>query len=245
MTFEVFFKVCTKGRPSFPSKVYRDLPALKGLEDRRHILHGATQIRDVLLDSFNRTLKKEGIKFFKEYISELYYDLRLDNFIIEKEISLDLSDKIQSIITAAFSKEENLVAGFAVHNRGIEKARECIHSIRNKLDYFCAQDVFGFEEIKKKTIELIDESLSHHSEGKISLYKTWILLVLSDSIHLSEDEVEIIRILKDFEFSCTLDIVHDKTTKEQNIWGLRKANKLQRAIQNEDEEEIRNILLKN
>jgi len=239
-------KLVRKGRPAFSASTNRNIPVIKGLEDRRHILHGATQITDVLIGSFNRVIKKKGIVGLKKVINGLQRRLKAEGYKIATTAKSPLEAKLEEIITIAFGKEENLVAGLAVQNQGIEKARKTINVIRAKLDDYCAgEDIRNLAEIRSKVVELINTSLDNNRSGRVAMYRTWILKVLKEAIEKAKDEVEIIRTLDAFEFSCTLDIVHDKTTKEQNIWGLIMANRLHQAISNCDEESIYDVLLLN
>lgn len=154
-----------------------------------------------------------------------------------------MEDKIKELITIAFGKETNLIAGFAVENQGVEKARQATKMIKEALNNYCAIDLRNFEEIQSTALQLIDKNLNHEKERQVVMYKEWILGVLRDSIQMVTNEMEIISILHDFEFSCTLDILHEKTNKEQNIRGLSMANRLYKAILTHNEEDIYSILL--
>lgn len=244
--FEVLFennRLIRRGRPTFPSTVYKNIKAKSGLEDRRHILHGATQITDVLIDSFNRVLASDGIEVLHHILDNIRNLLVSKGKEIKTHDDSKIEEKAKEIITIAFGREENLVAGLAVQNRGIERARQFIKGLRDKLNYYCAQSIRSVDEMKNHIIELIKTNISHSTDGEISLYKNWILKVLKKSLKNIEDEIDLLRLLNDFEFSCTLDIEHENTTKTQNIWGLTMANKLHRAIQDHNEEAIFHILL--
>lgn len=235
-------KLVCKGRPAFPKKTNTNIPVITGLEDRRHMLHGATQITKTLTDSFNRILDKEQDKGLIRVVNSIRDNLKSKGCRLVAESS-SLEDKIKELITIAFGKESNLIAGLAVENQGIEKARQTIKMIKEDINKYCAADLRGLEDIRSTILQLINENLNNEKERRVVMYKEWILCILKESISMAPNEMELVNILNDFEFSCTLDILHEKTSKEQNIRGLSMANRLYNAILAHNEEEIYSILL--
>ncbi len=226
-----------KGRPAFLPSTNKSLPVQKG-QDRRHILHGAVQITDVLIKTFNWVISKHGIatcmNIINEYLISYKTDMRFRMPTSDKE-------KIRLLITIAFSNPRNLVVGSSTHNQGIEKARSSIVAIKSKLNEYCIE-LRSFEEIKTEAINLINNVLKG-GNGAIARHRLWILNILKSTLTASLNVLDLNYALHDFEFSCTLDICHDGTTKDQNIWGLQMANNLQKAINNEDAEGVFKILL--
>lgn len=236
-------KLVRQGRPAFPPSIYKDIIAISGVEDRRHMLHGATQISDILIDSFNRIIEKDGVKALNDKIDMLIKDLSSKGHKLRMKPGIALEDKAKKVIAAAFCRKENLVAGLAVENRGIEKARQAIQGIRESIDNYCIKYEPTYSDLRQNTLKIIDAKIMHSTSGEVSVYKSWILSVLRESINDAKEVIDIIRILDDFQFSCTLDIEHECTTKEQNMWGLFTANKLNKAISEHDEDTIYDILL--
>jgi hypothetical protein len=230
------------GRPAFLKSTNENIIVQQG-EDRRHILHGATQITDVLIDLFNRIIRKQGISALAQLIDGFLSGFRQRGISFKIAKTASLVKKVEKVIIIAFSKEQNLVAGSAVQNQGIEKARETIHSIWSKLTDYCAAGSRNLAETKTKALSLIVKSLSSSGDGEIAKYRVWILKLLEESVKNISKATGLFKLLSDFEFSCTLDIVHNGTTKEQNIWGLQMAGRLHRAILLEDEETIYEVLL--
>lgn len=228
-----------KGRPAFASHTLKQLPTAQG-EDRRHIIHGAT-ISDLLVELFNRTLQEQGINALQALIDRLLAHIKS---CVRIQMPASFKKKIEKVITYAFGKLSNLVVGSSTANQGIEKARKSISTIRKELDNYCAADVMSFANIKAEALRLIQAKLNTTSgTGEVAGYRVWILQLLKQSVEKANDTVEIIKILADFEFSCTLDIVHDGTTKQQNIWGITTANRLQQAIRDGDNATILTILV--
>lgn len=236
-------RLVRRGRPTFPPSIYKDIIAISGVEDRRHMLHGATQISDILIDSFNRIIEKDGIKALNDKIDMLIKDLSSKGHKLRMKPGIALEDKVKKVIAAAFCRKDNLVAGLAVENRGIEKARQAINGIRESIDNYCVKYEPTDSDLKQNTLKIIDAKIMHSTSGEVSVYKSWILSVLRESISEAKEVIDIIRILDDFQFSCTLDIEHECTTKEQNMWGLFTANKLNKAISEHDEDTIYDVLL--
>ena len=228
-----------KGRPDFLNSTNKALPVQKGQEDRRHILHGAVQITDVLIQTLNWIISKHGLAACMNIVNK-YLTLYKANGM---RFSMPVSDKdkIRKLITIAFGNTRNLVVGSAVCNQGIEKARSSIVAIKSKLNEYCIE-LRSFEDIKTKATLLINNVLKDDN-GAISKHRLWILGILKNTVEASLNVLDLNYALHEFEFSCTLDICHDGITKEKNIWGLKMANNLQKAINNEDVERIFKILL--
>lgn len=230
-------QVSRSGRPVFTFSA-KNIAVRKG-EDRRHILHGATQISDVLIIVFNRILAKVGPQGLENTL-DTYLHLLCG---IKFQAVVGLEQKAAKVITIAFSRRENLVVGGAIENQGIEKARESIHTIKVKLDRYCIDDLRSFEKIKSTALSLIKDSLKNKANGKVARYRVWILELLEQAVEGVSNICTLVEIFSNFEFSCTLDIVHNGTTKEQNIWGLTMANKLHQAIGDHDDKAICKVLL--
>ncbi|HEX9828561.1 MAG TPA: hypothetical protein VGA80_18340 [Flavobacteriaceae bacterium] len=244
MTFKVSLKKNTlkrKGRPKFLSSI-TNISVSKS-QDRRHILHGTIHIINILINSFNRVLNNIGIDNFMALIDGVLTDFRQRNinFLISKNASLE--EKVKKVITIAFSKRENLTIGSSVHNQGIEKARITIESIKKEIDKYCGSQIRDFLEIKTKIILLLMNKTKNKSNGKVANYRIEILNILKKSIADATTILELIELLNNFEFSCTLDIINENTTKEQNIWGLNSINKLIIAVNTYNEQGIYQVLL--
>jgi hypothetical protein len=228
------------GRPDFISSTTKAIAVNHG-EDRRHVFHGATQISDVLIESFNRIIRVYGITKLEEIIDRALQYFRSCG--IKFKAAKDLVAKVTKVITIAFSSKKNLVVGSAIQNQGIEKARESICTIREKLGHYCLQDLRTFRQMQAETMKLIGNSIASSGKGDISQYRKQILELLQEAVTEALDILALVNILHEFEFSCTLDIMHDGTSKEQNIWGMTMANRLYRAIENKDENSIHQVLL--
>ena len=230
-----------RGRPAFISSTTRTLTVTAG-EDRRHILHGATQITDVFILALNWVIARDELKECEQLVDRLLTRCRNKNIPFMLPNNAVFVKKVEKLVTIAFSRQENLIVGSAIANQGIEKARASIAVIRNKLDKYCCIGVRTFAEILNKTITLIDNA-SAGGPGEISQYRSRIMRLLARSITKASDTVSLGRILRDFEFSCTLDIVHDNSTKKQNIWGINMANKVQEAIDKKSPEALFDVFI--
>ena len=219
-------KLVRRNRPPFISSTTKTLKVKKG-EDRRHILHGATQITDVIINALNLVLSNYSKQKCEAIVDEGLNNFKTQGISYRMPKTASLIKKVEKLIAIAFSKQKNLVVGSATANQGIEKARSSIASIRNKLDEYCI-NLRSFNDIKDNTLELINSVLRGGS-GEIAKYRLRILNLLYNTVDQTIDVIGINSALYDFQFSCTLDIVHENTTKAQNIWGLTMANKLQRA----------------
>lgn len=159
------------GRPKFSETTTNKLPVQKG-QDRRHILHGATQIIDVLIDSFNRILAAKGRPGLEEVLTRLIKSLNL------RIIQNRLEDKVKQLITKAFVSIRNLVVGSSIANQGIEKVRMSVGKILSELETYCSGDIFSFEKIRVKTLELITEKILNSKGDEFSAYYknllTWL-----------------------------------------------------------------------
>lgn len=222
-------KMVRKNRPSFISSTTKKMKVKKGEEDRRHILHGATQISDKLIDLFNHVEENEGNDAANKLADKSLVKLRKKARFNKLGENATLEKKVEKIITLCFSRRDNLVVGSKSANQGIEKARGSIKSLRKELDEYCAKDLRGFESTKTEAKKIAEAKLKTTSNGDVARYRLAIMQELNKSIENASNEKELNDILYDFEFSCTLDIVHESSTKEQNIWGITMANKLHRA----------------
>lgn len=230
------------GRPQFINLIVENMLVEKW-QDRRHVLHGATQITDVLMGSFNRFLRRRGALKLESRLDKALrrFKRRGINFNLSEEPTL--LEKARKVIIIAFSNEQNLVVGSKVANQGIEKARESIHSILRGLESYYGDGARGFAEMQAKALAMIASKLRTRATGEISKYRKWIMNLLHEAVNNIHKTSTLFKLLADFEFSCTLDIVHDGTTREQNIWGLEMAGRLQEAVMLEDEKAIWEILL--
>lgn len=229
-----------KGRPAFLSSTNKNLPVGKG-QDRRHILHGAVQITDVLIKTFNWIISKKGLDSCM-YIIDKYLTRYREHKII-RQIPKTNEAKIQKIIQIAFGRPCNLVVGASKHNQAIEKARSSIVSIKNKIASYLFDKTKVFAEIRGSVLDIIRASSYSSSNGKIAKRRVKILRLLYEAVSFTTNITDLRDMIEDFEFSCTLDICHDGTTKAQNIWGLEMSAKLQNAIENKDSKGIFKILL--
>jgi hypothetical protein len=228
----------SKGRPAFLSSTNKALPVQKG-QDRRHILHGAVQITDVLIKAFNWIISKHGFITCMNIVDQ--YLILYKTTGMRFNIPASEKDRIRKLITIAFGNPRNLVVGSSVCNQGIEKARSSIVGINCKLNEYCIE-LRSFQEIKSRATQLINNVLKGGS-GAISKHRLWILNILKNTVKASMNVLALNYALQDFKFSCTLDVCHDGTTKIQNIWGLNMANNLQKTIVDKDTNGIFKILL--
>jgi hypothetical protein len=58
------------GRPKFPKRVNKNIE-VKADENRRHILHGATQISDVLIEIFNEKLAEQRRNHLEKLLNKV------------------------------------------------------------------------------------------------------------------------------------------------------------------------------
>lgn len=229
-----------KNRPKFINSTINTLKVDPG-QDRRHILHGATQITDVIILALNWVIDRYNQDKCIKIVDELLTRFKQRGISYQLDNDAPLTKKVEKLISIAFSSCRNLVVGSYICNQGIEKARTSIIGIRDKLNKYCVE-LREFGAIKARAIQLIEDVLKG-GDGEIAKYRLWILKVLKESIAAVQDVLALNYILHDFEFSCTLDIAHTSTTKTQNIWGLEMANRLQRAIENKNTDEVFVVLV--
>lgn len=221
-------KVAKKGedylykRPLFSQKT-RDRIVVTSKQDRRHLIHFKEGICSPLKELISAIKKNQSPekKSLSTRLDEMLKDLgdKPSHFS-----SLTDDNKIERVLSLMNSHEGNLVAGDKIHNQAIEKTRSYLDNFLNNDKSI--ETLNPLSSLKKSYAEMFDNVRMDTDRTKVTHGHLGLLQKL---INNETDYQSAYKWIVDFKNSTTIDIAHDKTTKQHNMYALESYNSIARA----------------
>jgi hypothetical protein len=195
-------------RPSFLDRTLKNIP-VSASQDRRHKLHFSDAIRKNLEQFCDVVCKQEGEVKLSKRLDDMLNDLEISKYDSSKMTTHEKKKRVLAIMN---SHEGNLIAGDKIYNQAIEKTRSYLNKFLTD-----SKVIDSIESLRQNYNKMLAEIGTGTERKNVTHYHLKLLGSLIDN---AKNYTEGRNWIVDFKNSTTLDIVHDKTTKEDNISGL-------------------------